>query len=90
MSGAVSGIAEVQPREHVTVAGRVISIEVQPRDAQPRLSARISDGTGVIDAVFIGRRSIPGVTAGAHLSLSGRVNAADGTHRLYNPRFELG
>lgn len=86
----LSAIGAVRPRDHVHVAGRVVSIEVQPRDAQPRLSARVSDGTGVIDAIFLGQRTIAGLTPGIQVSLSGRLSVADGTPRLYNPRFELG
>lgn len=89
MTGRVGTIAAAEPREIVTVGGRVVSIEVQPRNAAPTLTARISDGTGAIDAVFLGRRDIPGVTPGAHITVSGCVTAAQTAPRLFNPRFEI-
>ena len=89
MTATVSLIVNAHPREVVTVGGRVVSIEVQPRNAVPVLTARVSDGTGVVDAVFFGRRDIPGITPGAHMTLSGRLSAADTAPQLFNPRFEL-
>ena len=89
MIDTASPIASARPREVATLAGRVVSIEVQPHNGAPSLTVRISDGTGVADAVFMGRREIPGVTPGAHVTVSGRVSAADTAPRLFNPRFEL-
>jgi hypothetical protein len=37
----------------------------------------------------MGRRSIPGITAGRELTVSGRVSYVDGQRRLYNPLYEL-
>ena len=87
MIDTVSSIAIARPREVATVAGRVASIEVQPHDASPSLSVHIGDGTGVVEAIFLGRRDIPGLTPGAHVTVSGRLNDAA---QLFNPRFELG
>lgn len=79
-------IESARPREIVTLAGRVLSIEVQPNNAAPTLVARLSDGTGIVEVVFMGRRDIPGLVPGAHLSVTGRLGAAA---QLFNPRFEL-
>ena len=87
MIATTNAIASARPRETATLAGRVVSIEVQPYNAAPSLIARISDGTGVVEAVFLGRRDIPGVVPGAHLSVTGRLST---TAQMFNPRFELG
>lgn len=87
--GSVGAIAEAPARHVTTVAGRVVSIEVQPRNAAPVLTVRISDGTGFVDAVFLGRRSIPGMTPGVHVSVRGRLSDTDSTPQMFNPRFEL-
>ena len=89
MKDAVQSISSVRTREVATVEGRVVAITVEPRDAAPSLVARVDDGTGRIDAVFMGRRAIAGIEPGARVALAGRVCAAEAAPRLYNPRFEL-
>ncbi|MFV0634682.1 OB-fold nucleic acid binding domain-containing protein [Demequina sp.] len=76
-------------REIGTVEGRIVSITVEPRDAAPQLTARIDDGTGRLDAVFMGRREIAGIEPGARVSVTGRVSETETSLCLYNPSFEL-
>lgn len=83
-------ISDLQPRAIVAIAGRIVSIQVEPRDAAPTLTARVDDGTGRVEAIFMGRRAIAGIEPGARIRLEGRVCATDALPRLYNPRFELG
>ncbi|MFW7415265.1 OB-fold nucleic acid binding domain-containing protein [Demequina sp. SO4-18] len=90
MIAQATPISDLRPREVVAVAGRVVSIQVEPRDAAPTLTARVDDGTGRVEAVFMGRRAIAGVEPGARIRLEGRVCSTDALPRLYNPRFELG
>ncbi|WP_084130510.1 OB-fold nucleic acid binding domain-containing protein [Demequina sp. NBRC 110055] len=82
-------IADAAAREVVTVAGRIASLQVEPHDAAPKLTARLDDGSGRIDAVFMGRRAIPGIEAGAQITVSGRVSDAEATPRIYNPQYWL-
>ncbi|WP_062311613.1 OB-fold nucleic acid binding domain-containing protein [Demequina rhizosphaerae] len=82
-------IAEVTPRGIARVSGRVVAIQVEPSDAPPAFTVRLEDGTGRIDAIFMGRREVPGIAPGTHLSLEGRVCETDALPRLYNPRYEL-
>ncbi|WP_062133485.1 OB-fold nucleic acid binding domain-containing protein [Demequina aestuarii] len=83
-------ISDLQPRAMAAISGRIVSIQVEPRDAAPKLTARVDDGTGRVEAVFMGRRAIAGVEPGARIRLEGRICASDALPRLYNPRFELG
>lgn len=89
MTTTVTSIAALTPREVATVEGRIVAITVEPRDAAPSLVARIDDGTGRLDAVFMGRRAIAGIEPGARVSVSGRVCETEASPRVYNPRFEL-
>lgn len=73
----------------MTVHGRVASVRVEPGDAAPCLTARVQDDTGVIDAVFMGRREILGIEPGAVIDLQGRVSAGESTSRMYNPAYVL-
>ena len=76
-------------RSVVRVAGRVSQVEVEPRGGRSQLIARVDDGTGFVDVVFMGRRLIPGVWAGQRIAIEGRIVNEDGGPRMYNPRYEL-
>ncbi|MDN4481592.1 OB-fold nucleic acid binding domain-containing protein [Demequina muriae] len=90
MIAQATPISDLQPRAMAAIAGRIVSIQVEPRDAAPKLTARVDDGTGRVEAIFMGRRAIAGIEPGARIRLEGRVCATDALPRLYNPRFELG
>lgn len=85
----VQPIADVRPRDVARVSGRVVSVQVQPHDAPPAFTARLEDGSGRLDAVFMGRREVPGIAPGVHLSVEGRVCETEAVPRVYNPRYEL-
>ncbi|WP_062303531.1 OB-fold nucleic acid binding domain-containing protein [Demequina subtropica] len=82
-------IADVEPRGVARVEGRVVAIQVEPSDAPPAFTVRLEDRTGRIDAVFMGRRDVPGIAPGVELAVEGRVCATESVPRLYNPRYEL-
>lgn len=82
-------IAECEERAMVRIRARVVAIQVEPLDAAPRLTARLADASGRIDAIFLGRRSIPGIEPGAVVEMEGRVCAADDLPRLFNPSYVL-
>lgn len=87
---AIQAIADVRPRDVVRVSGRVASVQVQPHDAPPAFTARLEDGSGGrLDAVFMGRREVPGIAPGVHLAVEGRVCETEAVPRVYNPRYEL-
>lgn len=82
-------ISDAQVRAVARVSGRIVAIHVEPAGTAPTLTARIEDGTGRIDAVFMGRRGIDGIEPGAVVALEGRVCSAEPVARIYNPRYEL-
>lgn len=82
-------MADVEARSVARVRGRIVAIHVEPAGAAPRLTARVEDGTGRIDAVFIGRRGIDGIEPGSIVVLEGRVCIGEPVPRIYNPRYEL-
>ncbi len=85
----VTLIAAAAARQHVTVAGKIVSVTVNPKDAPPALTARVEDSSGSIDAVFIGRRGIPGVEPGRSVKIAGRVYNDGHGPRIFNPSYEL-
>lgn len=83
-------IDTLTPRTIASVSGRIVSMQVEPRNAAPTLRVRVDDGTGRIEAVFMGRREIRGIEPGASIQLRGRVCETASVPRIFNPSFELG
>ena len=76
-------------RKRVTLRGTIDLLTVQPRRTTPWLEAELSDGTGRVSLIWMGRHEIPGIEAGRELLVEGRISVADGRRRIYNPRYEL-
>lgn len=85
----VQPIDGVHSRELVSISGRVVALTLSSADAPPHLSVRIDDGSGTIDAVFVGRRTVAGIEPGTRVRLWGRVADSDQGPRIFNPRYEL-
>jgi amino acid transporter len=75
---------------HVTVEGRVHTVQIRPVDRNSVLCCHIVDSTGEITALFYGRRHISGVEPGSRIRLHGTVGAGDnGRLAMINPSYEL-
>ncbi len=87
----VTPIGDAVPRHEITVAGEISSLRIVPRAGTPSLEATVKDGSGSLVVVWTGRRSIPGVSPGKRLVLSGRgaPQGASGRLTVLNPRYEL-
>ena len=88
VDGAVP-IDAIQDRERVRVAGRVHALRVQPWAGQPTLECTITDGTGRLTVVFLGRRHIAGIEPGARIVVDGMVGTRAGTRVILNPEYQL-
>jgi len=83
-------IRDVEERAVVRFAGLVSRIKVRPRDGVAAFEATVQDGTGEVRAVWLGRRSVPGLNLGARLILEGRLGRdAKGRLQLVNPVYEF-
>ena len=82
-------IADAPDRRLVRLEGNLRMITLRPRGGVPALEAELSDGTGSVTVVWLGRRSITGVHAGRSLRVQGRIGRHGGTRTMYNPRYEL-
>ena len=89
MTELATTVAGSQPRQEATIRGRVVAVRIEPADAAPSFTVQIDDGTGRIDAVFMGRRAIPGIEPGAQVEIQGTVCAAQALPCVFNPRYEL-
>jgi RecG-like helicase len=91
-ASSVSGttrIEDVPLRSRAKVAGVVRRITVRPVEGYESLEALLSDGTGEIEVVWMGRRSIPGLSLGTRVVVDGVVGETRGQRRMVNPTFEF-
>lgn len=82
-------IAEAPDREMVTLRGSLRTVSLRPRAGVPALEAELSDGSGVVLVVWLGRRRIAGIDAGRSIQVQGRIGEHSGVRTMYNPRYEL-
>lgn len=82
-------VGDAADRERVRLRGFITVLTTGPRGSTPWLEAELSDGSGTISLIWMGRREIPGVSAGRELLVEGRVSYVDGARRIYNPHYEL-
>ena len=64
-------------------------VEIRPVEKNSVLACEISDGTGVLTALFYGRSHIPGIVCGARVRFRGAVGIKDGGPVMINPAYEL-
>jgi hypothetical protein len=82
-------ISEVRPRTVARIAGIVEGIRVRPREGVPAIEAVVTDGSGSVTAVWLGRRLLPGLHLGRKLILEGRLGGDPRGLQLMNPRYEF-
>lgn len=82
-------IADACDRQRVRLRGFITALSMEPRSGTPWLEATFSDGSDAITLIWMGRREIPGVSAGREMTVEGRVSFVHGERRIYNPLYEL-
>jgi RecG-like helicase len=82
-------IAQARPRTRVKVAGVVRRITIRPVEGFEALAAVLYDGTGEVTAVWLGRRSIHGLTLGSRLIVEGVLGKEHDQLKMVNPTFEF-
>ena len=82
-------IGKAVDRAWVRVRGTVDLISLQPRQDRPWLEAELTDGTGRVTLVWMGRDRIRGIEPGRDLVAEGRISCVGGSKRMYNPLYHL-
>lgn len=82
-------IADCTDRSMVTLRGTIDLLTLRPQGNTKWLEAELTDGTGKVRLIWMGRHEIAGIDAGRDLVVEGRISVADGERRMYNPRYEL-
>ncbi len=76
-------------RSKVELRGTIASLSVQPVDKTKWLEAELNDGSGAVTLIWMGRRSVPGIQAGAVLRVNGLISCSGKRRVIFNPRYEL-
>ncbi|GAB2466253.1 OB-fold nucleic acid binding domain-containing protein [Xylanimonas ulmi] len=82
-------VSTLTPRQRGKAAGVLRSVVLRPRDGVPSVEAELFDGSGALDLVWLGRRTIAGVEPGRRICVEGMVCEAEGRRTMFNPRYEL-
>jgi RecG-like helicase len=88
-SSGANKIGDLRDRQRARLRGTITVLTIKPRAGTPWLEAELSDGSGSVTLIWMGRREIAGVTAGREIIVTGRVSCVDGQSRIYNPSYEL-
>lgn len=80
-------ISDVEIRKVFTIAGKITELHSRPDHC---FRAVVTDGTGQIDLIWLGRDSIPGLDAGAYVTARGTVGLGDdGALRIIDPQYSI-
>ncbi|RPF21018.1 OB-fold nucleic acid binding domain-containing protein [Myceligenerans xiligouense] len=88
-STGCTAVDRLESRRRGSVAGILRSVVLRPREGVPTVEAELYDGSGVLDLVWLGRRSIAGIEPGRRLRVEGMVSDVQGRRTIFNPRYEL-
>ena len=80
---------ELQARTMAKVVGEVQTVRIVPRAGAPSLEVGVSDGRGLVTAVWFGRKKLGGMTPGRRLVVEGVVAPQGKFAYMYNPIYEL-
>jgi RecG-like helicase len=82
-------IADAPLRQPARIAGVIRRMTVLPMEGKEALQALVSDGTGEVTVVFMGRRGIGGLSLGKRVVVEGVLGEHRGDVRIVNPRLEF-
>src|SRR5688500_5892795 len=78
----------LQPLQIAKVVGEVSSVRIVPRAGSPSLEVGVTDGRGMVTAVFFGRKKLAGVNPQRRIVLQGMVAPLGNRMFMYNPVYE--
>ncbi|PZR53819.1 DNA-binding protein [Xylanimonas oleitrophica] len=84
-----TAVSSLAGRRRGKAAGVLRSVVLRPREGVPTVEAELYDGSGSLDLVWLGRRTIAGIEPGRRIRVEGMVCENDGRRTMFNPRYEL-
>src|SRR5918997_3779289 len=89
LGAGCSAVCDLTARRRGSAAGVLRSVVLRPREGVPTVEAELYDGSGSLDLVWLGRRTITGIEPGRRICVEGMVCDVDGRRTVFNPRYEL-
>ena len=89
MVSGTTPLGEVHHRQRVRIAGRVRSVRTRNWSGVPVYECTVVDGTGALNIVFLGRKSVAGIGPGTKLVAEGAIGTYQGQLAMLNPAYEL-
>jgi len=81
-------IGSVKPRERVQISGDVTAVRSGTGSALG-FQADLSDGTGHLVCIWMGRTTVPAVTRGTRMRVWGRTTTSGSNLVIYNPVYAI-
>lgn len=85
----VQEIETCSPGSRVEIIGTVRAVSIRPQGLSPAVEIELTDGSGVVKVVWLGRRKIPGIVAGRTMKVCGRLTCNTDRPTIFNPKYEL-
>jgi hypothetical protein len=82
-------IGDAVDRGRVVVSGSVCRTETVRLGSSIAYECLLEDSTGTLALVFVGRRSVPGMTVGCSCMAEGTARSAHGRLEVWNPLYRL-
>ncbi len=82
-------IAEATPRRRLIVSGTVVFTETISSTERKTYRCVVTDGTGEVELLFVGRENIPGLDAGAACTAEGTLGREGDRLIIWNPAYRL-
>jgi hypothetical protein len=82
-------VSDARPQARAAVSGIITATQTVAIGRSPAYRCSLTDGTGDIYVLFLGRTAIPGLTAGRRVSVTGTVGTRGGRLVIWDPRYWL-
>jgi hypothetical protein len=82
-------VSDARPQTRVAVSGITTATQTVTIGRSPAYRCTLTDGTGDIYVLFLGRTEVPGLTAGRCVSVTGTAGTSGGRLVIWNPRYWL-
>lgn len=83
-------LADAVPRGRVAVTGTILATWGTTMAGTTSYTCLLSDGTGKVGLLFVGRRQVRGLTVGARCQVEGTARRHGDLLMIWNPLYEIG
>ncbi len=82
-------IKACEPGSYIEIVGTVQAVSTRSKEQALAVEVKVSDATGVLTVIWLGRQKIPGVIEGRSIKVCGRLTCNTQQPTIFNPRYEL-